>query len=97
MIPIKIKIENSVMILEWDDNSVSKIRLSDLRRECPCAYCSNERENDHGKFEVYTTDQITVKEINPVGTYALNIIWNDNHNTGFYEYSFIKKISENKL
>lgn len=97
MIPIKIKIENSEMILNWDNDSISKIRLTDLRRECPCAYCTKERENDHGKFEVYTTDQITIKEINPVGTYALNIVWNDNHNTGFYEYSYLKKITDIKL
>jgi len=95
MIPTKIKIEEKDFLkIEWDDNSVSKIKLSDVRRECPCAHCSKERENDHGKFEVYTSEQITVKEINPIGTYAINIVWNDNHNTGFYEYSLIKTISK---
>lgn len=93
MIPQKIKIENSNLIIDWDDKTKSEINLSELRRACPCAYCENDRKNDHGKFEVYTDKQITIKEIKPVGTYALNIIWNDNHNTGFYEFALLKKMN----
>lgn len=95
MIPNKIKIQDKDFLqIQWNDDSISIIKLSDLRRECPCAHCSKERENDHGKFEVYTSDQITIREINPVGNYAINIVWNDNHNSGFYEYTLLKTISE---
>ncbi|MCX7876203.1 MAG: DUF971 domain-containing protein [Melioribacteraceae bacterium] len=97
MIPININVNNSQMIIEWNNKMLSKIKLSDLRKFCPCAYCEKERENDHGKFEVYTQNQITIKKINMVGSYALNIIWNDDHSNGFYEFSYLKNISENIL
>lgn len=98
MIPIQIKIKNqNYLSIVWDENHKSLIKLSDLRRECPCAYCMKEKENDHGKFEIYTNDQIKVKEIVPIGTYAIQIAWNDDHSSGIYEYSYLKKIAENDL
>jgi DUF971 family protein len=43
---------------------------------------------------LFAENQITVKSIDQVGNYAVQITWNDGHSTGIYEYHFLKKFSE---
>lgn len=38
--------------------------------------------------------QITLKEIRPVGSYAVNLIWEDGHNTGIYEFARLAAMQE---
>lgn len=79
----------------WDDKTESKISVEMLRRNCPCAVCISERiEQGNSYFPVFILDQLQVKSINAVGNYALSIIWNDGHDSGIYEFDFLKSISE---
>ena len=38
-------------------------------------------------------NQIMVAELKVVGNYAINIKWRDGHNTGFYEYTFLRNLA----
>ena len=98
MIPAKIKIrENKYLFILWDDNSESKIELKKLREFCPCATCLASREKQSIKFiPIFNENQIKVSGINLVGSYALSISWKDGHNTGIYEYSFLKNLAVSK-
>ena len=54
-----------------------------------------ERDKQGGTYiPLFALNQITVKAIEQVGNYAVQIIWNDGHSTGIYEYKFLKKFSE---
>ena len=39
-------------------------------------------------------NQDKVAKINQVGSYAISIAWKDGHNTGIYEYPFLKKLAD---
>ena len=96
MVPVQIKItENHNLKIKWDDDSESLIDINKLRRFCPCATCVSEREKQ-GKYYIplISEDQTSIKNIEQVGSYAIGIIWKDGHNTGIYEYSFLRKLSE---
>ena len=96
MTPVQIKVnrDNSLYV-KWNDDSESEIQLSHLRRYCPCAICASLEENhDHDSIKVYNEAQLKIDEIKVVGNYAVAIIWGDNHNTGIYDFSYLKKISE---
>lgn len=95
MKPNKIQsIENEYLLIYWDDGSKSKIRLMDLRKYCPCAICSENREHHQDWSHVFfTSSELTITEIKIVGHYALNIIWADGHNTGIYEFDMLKKMN----
>ncbi len=97
MIPVKISIkEKQSLYIKWDDGSESLIGIKKLRRFCPCATCAALRETQSKSFiPIFGEDQISIYSINKVGSYAISISWKDGHNTGIYEFPFLKSLSEN--
>ncbi|MBI9070335.1 MAG: DUF971 domain-containing protein [Melioribacteraceae bacterium] len=94
MVPVKVELVNSELFLTWNDNKVSSIKLVNLRNLCPCAVCIKEHEEQgEGYIPLYSKDQLTIIEIVPSGNYALNITWKDGHNIGFYEFNYLREIS----
>jgi len=96
MHPVKIKIvDKKNLLIIWDDKAEELLELKMLRKLCPCATCLSEREKQSKMYiPIFTDNQITVKAITQVGKYAIQIMWNDGHNTGIYEYPFLKNMSE---
>ncbi|MFN3694625.1 MAG: DUF971 domain-containing protein [Ignavibacterium sp.] len=97
MNPKKIKLldGNNLSIL-WDDGKEHLISLLKLRKLCPCATCLAEREKQSKSYiPVFSENQITIDQIKQVGNYAISIFWKDGHNTGIYEYTFLRLIGEN--
>jgi len=96
MHPSKIRlIEKKRLLIVWDDGSESVLELRELRKRCPCATCLAERDKQSKMYiPLFSENQVTVKSINQVGNYAIQITWNDGHNTGIYEYNFLKRFSE---
>jgi len=92
MTPLKIKVvEKRILYILWNDNLQTTIELTKLRKICPCALCEKDRENKDKKIiPIMNTDEITVSDIQLVGNYALNIKWKDGHNSGYYNYNFIR-------
>lgn len=96
MIPVQIKVTGKKHLkIIWDDDSESLIEIKKLRRYCPCATCVSERE-EQGKYYIplISEEQTIIKNIEQVGNYAIGITWKDGHNTGIYEYGFLRKLSE---
>ena len=96
MQPVQIKVSNNNnLLIKWDDKSKSSIGLEKLRKLCPCATCIAERENQSKSYiPLLMENQFKVGSINQVGSYAISIAWKDGHNTGIYEYPFLKKLAD---
>ncbi len=95
MSPTKIEIQNNYLIINWDDEKTSKIKLTNLRKNCPCALCISEKEKQGSKYiPLYSGDELKVTEIKVVGHYAVGINWKDGHNTGIYEFAHLKSLSD---
>lgn len=96
MHPSKIRlIEKKKLLIIWDDGNESILGLRELRKKCPCATCLAERDKQSKMYiPLFAENQVSVKSINQVGNYAIQITWNDGHNTGIYEYNFLKRFSE---
>ncbi len=95
MHPTKIKLvgKKNLLIL-WDDGQQDLLDLKMLRKLCPCATCLAEREKQNIMYiPIFAENQITVKSINQVGKYAVQITWNDGHSTGIYEYPFLRNLA----
>lgn len=91
MKPKKIKVrDNEFLDITWDNDSYKSIKLSNLRSNCPCAVCYSEKDEWSSTYiPLYTKEQLTIKKIKIVGTYAVGIEWEDGHNTGIYDYEFL--------
>ena len=95
MQPVKIDVEDGYFIVGWNDESVSKIKLANLRKNCPCAVCAEDRESRGSTYiPIYTRDQLRIENINLMGKYAINIVWKDGHSSGIYEYTTLKNFSQ---
>ena len=95
MHPVKIISKNKFgLLIKWSDNSETEIPSKLLRRKCPCATCLAERERQGTKYiPLYSNQEITIKKISIVGNYAITISWNDGHNTGIYEFSYLLQLA----
>lgn len=94
--PVSINIkEKKYLQINWNDSSFSQVKLTNLRRNCPCAFCAAEKEKESNSyFPIYSDEQLKVNNIQMVGTYAIGINWGDDHNTGIYDFIFLKNLSE---
>ncbi|MBI1938783.1 MAG: DUF971 domain-containing protein [Ignavibacteriales bacterium] len=95
MIPVKLSVTDKKFLdVKWDDDTETRIKLANLRMKCPCAACSSERAERGEKYiPIYSDEELTIKEIKIIGNYAVEIIWKDGHDTGIYEFGYLKKIS----
>ncbi|HAB50751.1 MAG: hypothetical protein A2499_06975 [Stygiobacter sp. RIFOXYC12_FULL_38_8] len=98
MQPARIKVkEKKYLQILWDDSSTSEIMLANLRRQCPCAVCAAEKETESSSYvPIYSEQQLTLKSVQSVGNYAIGVIWGDDHNTGIYDFSYLKQLSEQR-
>lgn len=82
------------MLIEWNDGSSFVVPFFELRFECPCAACVDEKT---GKRTLRREDiQFNVRPvgIQPVGRYAIQIQWSDRHATGIYHFDRLKQICD---
>lgn len=96
MYPVQIKLaEKKNLSILWDDKRQDLLDLKMLRKLCPCATCLAERDKQNKMYiPIFAENQVTVKSINQVGKYAIQITWNDGHSTGIYEYPFLRNLSK---
>ncbi|MEO8400055.1 MAG: DUF971 domain-containing protein [Ignavibacteriaceae bacterium] len=96
MYPTQIKLNNKKDIfIKWDDGTESRIGLEKLRKNCPCATCITEKEKQSISYiPILHENQVKILNLNQVGSYAISIIWKDGHNTGIYEYPYLKTLAQ---
>lgn len=92
------KVGKYLISCEWQDGFSSVIRLSDFRKECPCADC-NKEESGHGGFGFQTLGTFNqgmneLTGIEKVGNYAIAASWGDGHDTGIYTWEKLREIFE---
>lgn len=74
--------------MKWDDGHEAKYPWSYLRGYCPCASCQ-------GHFQPTTfhlVPQAGLARLDVVGSYALNFIWDDGHDTGIYTFKRLRDL-----
>ncbi|MFQ5414973.1 MAG: gamma-butyrobetaine hydroxylase-like domain-containing protein [Phycisphaerae bacterium] len=94
---IKVKIAEQRLIVDWKDGRHTDLTFAILRKHCPCATCRAEREqHDDNPLQILKTDPTGLKVINAelVGTYAIQFHWSDGHNTGIFDFRFLRALAD---
>ncbi|NJL28866.1 MAG: DUF971 domain-containing protein [Thermoanaerobaculia bacterium] len=76
--------------LTWNDGFSAKLDYDYVRGYCPCAGCQG-----HSAGQVVFRQPpgpVTPATIEPVGNYAVSIVWSDGHSTGIYRFDFLREI-----
>ena len=98
MLPKDLQQIGHELAIKWEDGSESFISLEKLRRACPCAGCKGERDimgnlykgPDHPLLPA----AFQLRTLTGIGTYALQPVWGDGHNTGIYSFDYLKEVAE---
>ncbi len=83
--------------IDWKDSHHSEYQLQYLRDNCPCAQCAGSHGNPPAPkstgspFQMYAP-RLKMVQVEPVGNYALRIVWNDGHSTGLYSFEHFRSI-----
>ncbi|MCS7053009.1 MAG: DUF971 domain-containing protein [Ignavibacterium sp.] len=101
MKPKQIKIINKeALYIKWDNEEEMTISLKYLRDECPCANCKGEtillKTYRPPKIVDHSPEMYKIEKIEPVGNYAIQIIWKDGHNTGIYSWEYLQKLNKDQ-
>lgn len=88
--------EGSQLLIDWSDGHESIHPYEALRRGCPCAWCAGEgsQKGSVDEATVFTKQQTTLYELQPVGRYGLTPVWGDGHHTGIYTYERLRATCE---
>ena len=88
--------------IDWKDGVSSDLPLAFLRDHCPCASCtgahgtepqrSNYSDPKPDPFQMYKP-ALKIDRVAPVGHYALQIFWNDGHNSGIYTWEYLRTLT----
>jgi DUF971 family protein len=83
------------LAIRWKDGVESYIRLDELRRRCPCAVCMGEKDllgRQYGGSPTLSANSFVLKSCAPVGGYALQPVWADDHSSGIYSYEYLRSL-----
>lgn len=74
----------------FDDGAVVEIPYEKLRVESPSAEVQGHSPDQ--KRTVTGKENVVVVEANPVGRYAVRIVFDDGHDTGIYTWDYLRKL-----
>ncbi|MBU6375865.1 MAG: DUF971 domain-containing protein [Bdellovibrionales bacterium] len=80
------------MHLSWNSGETYSVPYFDLRFECPCAACVDEKTGRRILKREDIAQDVRPMGVEPIGRYALQIRWSDNHATGMYHFDRLFEI-----
>ena len=80
--------------IAWADGREYLYEAPALRRACPCAQCVNEWTGERMLKPETIPDDLTIRDVEIVGRYALNFKWSDGHETGIYSFRYLRELCE---
>jgi DUF971 family protein len=91
---IEVDPEAGLLRIVWQDEHESIYELPALRPQCPCAVCQGEMgiPGVVSAATTFTQEQTTLVDIQEIGRYAVQPIWADGHQTGYYTFTLLRSL-----
>ena len=87
---IKLRTESRVLDVRFDDGSHYELPFEYLRVFSPSAEVKG---HGGGEGTLQTGKQrVRITAVEPIGNYAVRLIFDDGHNTGLYSWSFLHEL-----
>jgi len=91
---IKLDRQSRVLSLSFDDGKTEELSCEYLRVFSPSA-----EVRGHGPGQEVLQigkEEVNISAIEPVGNYAIRLVFTDEHDTGIYAWPFLIELAENK-
>ncbi|MBL8015915.1 MAG: DUF971 domain-containing protein [Ignavibacteria bacterium] len=83
--------------IEFDNGFKAELSAEKLRNNCPCAECSGEEvllyKYAPAKQKDLTPESYQLDKAQMVGNYAIQLSWKDGHNTGLYNWDYLRDLA----
>ncbi len=86
------QVDAGVLGITWSDGHESVYPVKRLRENCPCAHCIDEWSGERRIKPGDIADTIQPVKLHSVGLYAIQISWNDGHDTGLYSHELLRRL-----
>ena len=89
-VELKVNAERNLLTVAYDDGKTYALGAEYLRVESPSA-----EVRGHGggpKIIVTGKENVTISRLEPVGNYAVRIIFDDGHDSGLYSWDFLAEL-----
>jgi DUF971 family protein len=87
------------LIIDWSDGLRTTYTWQQLRANCPCAGCREERLQPPDPFRILKPGELVpLKPVSfsPVGHYAYKIVWSDGHDSGLFTLENLRQLGEQR-
>jgi DUF971 family protein len=95
---LKLTEQRSLEII-WSDGKKMDYPYGVLRKACPCATCREKKRAETAKpkgllqvLSAAETVPLAVTHMRPVGNYAYNITFSDDHSSGLFTMELLREI-----
>ncbi|PZP38680.1 MAG: hypothetical protein DI585_06685 [Pseudomonas fluorescens] len=89
---IRLSPDKGLLTLSWPDGHKAGLSAEYLRVESPSAEVKG-----HGLGQARLVSgkiAVTITGLEPVGAYALKIVFSDGHNTGLYTWDYLRELAQ---
>ncbi len=76
--------------ITWGDGVRCVYPNTLLRGYCPCAHC----QGHGGTIAFVPGGNSELRDLEPVGHYALKLVWGDGHETGIYTFEYLRSLAD---
>ena len=89
---IEVSEEVEALLITWEDDHTSILPWAFLRGACPCVLCKrNHLGVDIDK--IAEVEGVWLIDWMPVGNYAIRLLWSDAHETGIYDFDYLRELA----
>ncbi|HNQ92856.1 MAG TPA: DUF971 domain-containing protein [Alphaproteobacteria bacterium] len=89
---ISYKKSERVLYVTFDTGERFGLTAELLRVESPSAEVQGHRPEE--KVTVTNKENVTISAIEPVGNYAVRLVFDDGHNTGLYSWTYLYELAQ---
>ena len=103
--PTDIKLDGPLHLrIAWSDGQTRRYSFHEIQKWCPCASCrekrAGEEEKSKGSLDLLPiirseeTQPLKLTSVEPVGSYAYNIYFNQGCRNGIYTLEHLRELGE---
>jgi DUF971 family protein len=85
---------DQVLEVTWTDGRIDRMPYHTLRNHCPCAGCRDEWTGVRILDPQSIRLDLKLVGMENIGTYAVQLAWNDGHSSGLYTWETLRSIGE---
>lgn len=90
---IRLRQRSRLLVVSFDDGRTFEYTHEYLRVHSPSA---DVKGHGPGQETLQTgKENVEILKIEPVGHYAVRLVFNDGHNTGLYTWAYLRELGEN--